>query len=382
MKIKKLTKTLLLVTALCFTLSVFITVSAVYGQTPAATLGIGDQAPELKVVWVKGTPVEKFENDKLYLVEFWATWCGPCKAAMPHLSEIARKYEDKITIIGVDVWEKGYDKKPYDSFWPAIEEFVDSMGDKMDYNVAMDNNDLFMANNWMKAAKQNGIPASFLIKGGKIIWIGHPYYFEKTLEEVLAGTYDMETFAATYKAKQKKSEERDAPLLKLMDDIKKAMEAKDYSLALNTIENAYITIDSVYHKFLLPNLKFTTLLESDPSEALAFAIEWGKETPQSKSSCAQAIGEKEGLSKEHYQFAVDAFKELLTSPGVPKPMIYNLIAKNYFRMGDLDSAVNYQQQAVDSAKEALEKGELQGTITNNTLKEFQTELEKYKTTTK
>jgi tetratricopeptide (TPR) repeat protein len=246
----------------------------------------------------------------------------------------------------------------------------------------MDNNDLFMANSWMKAAKQNGIPASFLIKEGKIIWIGHPHYFENTLEEVLAGTYDMEAFATTYKANQKKTEERDAPLIKLMEDIKKAMEAKNYSLALNTIENAYVTIDPVYKTFLLPNLKFTTLLESDPSEALAFATEWGKETPQSKSACAQAIGEKEGLPKELYQFAVDAFKELLSTPGVPKPMVFNFIAKNYFKMGDTPDAVNYQQQAVDSAKEAIEKGELQGTVTNNTVKEFQAELEKYKSTTK
>ncbi|MDD2426431.1 MAG: hypothetical protein PHU00_10520, partial [Bacteroidales bacterium] len=188
--------------------------------------------------------------------------------------------------------------------------------------------------------------------------------------------------ATTNKANQKKSEERDAPLMKLLEDVKKAMEAKDYSLALNTIENAYVTIDPVYKKFLLPNLKFTTLLESDPSEALAFATEWGKEDPQSKSVCAQAIGEKAGLSKEHYQFAVDAFKELLSTPGVPKPMIFNYIAKNYFLMGDIVSAVNYQQQAVDSAKEALEKGELQGTVNNNTITEFQAVLEKYKSATK
>ncbi|MDD2426426.1 MAG: TlpA disulfide reductase family protein [Bacteroidales bacterium] len=382
MKIKNFTKSLLLFTALCFTASVFSPVSTVYGQTAAATLGIGDQVPDLKVIWVKGTPVEKFENDKLYLVEFWATWCGPCKAAMPHLSELAKKYEGKITIIGVDVWEKGYENKPYDSFLPAIKEFVASMGEKMDYNVAMDNNDLFMANNWMKAAKQNGIPASFLIKGGKIIWIGHPHYFEKTLEEVIAGTYDMEAYTATYNTNQKKSEERDAPLMKLLEDVKKAMEAKDYSLALNTIENAYVTIDPVYHSFLLPNLKFTTLLESDPSEALAFAIEWGKKTPQSKSSCAQAIGEKEGLSKEHYQFAVDAYKELLSTPSVPKPIIFSYIAKNYFRMGDIANAVDYQKQAIDSAEDAIEKGEFQGTVNNNTIREFQAVLEKYKFATK
>ncbi len=371
MRVKLLKSGLLATMALGLTVSVF-------GQQPAVTLGVGDSAPELKVLWVKGTPIEKFENEKLYLLEFWATWCGPCKAAMPHLSEIARKYEGKITIIGVDVWEKGSDKRPYDSFLPEIKEFVAAMGDKMDYNVVMDNNDLYMSNNWMKAAGQNGIPSSFLIKDGKIIWIGHPHVFEATLEEVLAGTYDMAAYKTKYDEGRKNSAKREAPLLKLMEDVKKAVETKDYSLALNTIDNAEATLDPVFKVALLPNLKFTTHLEFDPAVALRFATELAKENPQSKTMFAQAIGEKEGLPKELYQFAIDAFAEMLSSPGVPKPLIYNFIAKNYFLMGDFANAVSYQQQAVDSAKEALEKGEYQGTVTNNTLTEFQAELEKYK----
>lgn len=166
--------------------------------------------------------------------------------------------------------------------------------------------------------------------------------------------------------------------MKLMEDVKKAIDEKDYSLAINTIDNAEATLDPVYKVALLPNLKFTTLLEFDPAEALRFANEVAKEKPQSKFMFAQVIGEKEGLPKELYFFAIESFKDMLASPGAVKPLVYNIIAKTYFQLGDALNAVDYQQQAVDSAKESLEKGEYQGTVNNNTLKEYQTTLEKYK----
>src|ERR1043166_6557257 len=59
-------------------------------------LNVGDPAPALGVSsFVKGDKVEKFEPGKTYVVEFWATWCGPCKQSIPHLTELAHKYKDK-----------------------------------------------------------------------------------------------------------------------------------------------------------------------------------------------------------------------------------------------------------------------------------------------
>ena len=71
-------------------------------------LNLGDPAPPLTVSsWVKGDKVEKFEPGKMYVVEFWATWCGPCLESIPHLTELAHKYKDKgVRFIGVDIWEQ------------------------------------------------------------------------------------------------------------------------------------------------------------------------------------------------------------------------------------------------------------------------------------
>ena len=67
-------------------------------------LTIGDPAPSLKYSkWIKGNPIKGFEDGKVYVLEFWATWCVPCIKAMPHLSELAKKYKSTTTFIGVNI---------------------------------------------------------------------------------------------------------------------------------------------------------------------------------------------------------------------------------------------------------------------------------------
>jgi len=348
-----------------------------FGQTSAITLRIGDPAPELKVTWLKGTPVETIANDKIYVVEFWATWCGPCKAAMPHISELAKQYEGIVTFIGVDVWEKGFQDKPYETFFPSLKEFVDSMGDKMAYNVAMDNNDLYMAKNWMTASGQGGIPATFLIKDGRIIWIGHPIKLDNVLEEVIAGSYDMESNAKKFNEETNKMQDKLAPLMALNKAVADAVAAKDFSTALNAIDNAMVIIDPMF-KLPLYHIKFTTYLEYDVPQAITFAKDWSKETPSAKLAVADAITKKDGLSKEAYQLAVTWFTEAASTPGSLKPMIYHLLAQCYFKMNDLVNAIAKEEKAIETGNAAIANGEFQGTINAGTIKEYQETLTKYR----
>jgi len=143
----------------------------------------GAPAPSLEIrEWLKGEPVARLDPDKTYVVEFWATWCGPCIESMPHVSKLARQHQD-IVFLGVSVLEESKDDN--------IKQFVEKMGDKMSYRVAYSGNKDGMAATWLKAASQDGIPTAFIVKGGVVQWIGHPGNLDKPLAQLKAGTFDL-----------------------------------------------------------------------------------------------------------------------------------------------------------------------------------------------
>ena len=65
-----------------------------------------DAAPDFKLVSIDGKPLSlAAERGKVVLLNFWATWCGPCRAEIPDLIELQRKYKDQLAIIGLTVDE-------------------------------------------------------------------------------------------------------------------------------------------------------------------------------------------------------------------------------------------------------------------------------------
>lgn len=159
---------------------------------------LGDKAPELKVAqWVKGQSVtlaELKEQKKVAVVEFWATWCPPCRASIPHLTELQKKYADSAVFIGVSSEEAG-----------TVKPFVEKQGDQMDYRVAVDE-DGKMSKAYMEAYGIEGIPHAFLVdREGRIVFHAHPMdpKFEETLKMVLDGTFDLEKARTALEAEQK-----------------------------------------------------------------------------------------------------------------------------------------------------------------------------------
>lgn len=167
------------------------------------SLTIGDSAPTFKPEgWVKGTPIKQFEKGKVYVVEFWATWCGPCIASMPHLSDMADKYKGKVEFISVNTWDRnqpGEKEANHAGHVDRVKKFVTENDSKMRYNIALDDEKDTISTTWMRAAGRNGIPCAFIVdQEGEVAWIGHPMEMEQPVEQVYSKKFDKVAFKKTF----------------------------------------------------------------------------------------------------------------------------------------------------------------------------------------
>jgi thiol-disulfide isomerase/thioredoxin len=357
-----------------------LSIAALAQETDKAKLQIGDKAPELRYSkWIKGRPTKLDEPGRFYVVEFWATWCGPCIASMPHLSEFAKKHQKEATVIGVDIWEaKGGDtSKRYESFLPKVKKFVKGMGDKMSYEVAMDNNDQFMGNQWMRAAGQDGIPCSFMIRDGIILWIGHPINLDSIYTVLNSGNYDVAKARKEANDRRAMQSASNEPFRKTMAAYSDAVKQKEFDKAIRIVDSA---------STLLPELagtlgffKAQTLIENFSEDvAMAFIRKWQSGKPGYTGSISVIIAQKPRLSKDTYLYAIGLLKNMAEAKNSIPSLMYKHMATAYYNMGDYKEAVDKQQKAVEMARRALKEGKYAGFVMEDTVVEYEKTLNDYK----
>lgn len=151
----------------------------------AAGLKVGDPAPATRPeTMLQGEAVKEFKKGEVYVFECWASWCGPCVAAIPHLNQLHKQMGKKgVVITGVNVWESERDAASAQ----RAKDFLKAQGDKMSYAVALGGKAFIK--DWLEAAEVNGIPHAFVVAEGKIAWTGHPGQLTaEMLGDILTGT--------------------------------------------------------------------------------------------------------------------------------------------------------------------------------------------------
>lgn len=92
-------------TLLLLLLALFLAPGLVSAESEEDLPEAGESIPEFEVLNEDNFPVssQKWIGDKPFLVDFWATWCGPCRFTLPEIEKIHRDYGNRLTVYGISV---------------------------------------------------------------------------------------------------------------------------------------------------------------------------------------------------------------------------------------------------------------------------------------
>lgn len=133
---------------------VFLTVS--FSISTSAKSAFGEKAPDFELSTVDGEVIRLSDYlGKIVIVDFWATWCAPCRMAIPELVELQNEYRDDLVIIGISL------DQPYTQ--QNLKPFIESYG--INYPIVLGTLEVVEAYGSIR-----GIPTSFIInQKGEIV---------------------------------------------------------------------------------------------------------------------------------------------------------------------------------------------------------------------
>jgi thiol-disulfide isomerase/thioredoxin len=294
-------------------------------------LGVGDQAPGLDIeLWTRGEETS-IETGKVYVIDFWATWCGPCKESIPHLTELQKEYGSKgLSIIGIS-WEEP----------DLVKKFTTQWSGKMDYTVAVDRRE-GTKRAWFDAAKQDGIPCAYIIdRKGKIAFIGNPLPransgFDDVLKRVLSGRYDP------------RLEKQAQPGIK---GAASARKAQNWRMANKYYDDVINLDSSVFATVALDKFEMQLLDMDDQMVAYEYAKTLIDEKFANDSGALQMLSDKIAIDSKiaadhrNLDVALEAAEAARRLEGDDNPEALAAVARVRYARGEVAQAIDLQKQA-------------------------------------
>lgn len=119
-------------------------------------VGKGHPAPDFNLNKINGGQLQLSSlRGKIVLVDFWDTWCPPCRKALPHLQELSETYSDDVVVVGVALGKEGAEK---------VRTYTKDNG--LTFEMVLFNNDMKLVADF---GGVEAIPTTFLIDADGII---------------------------------------------------------------------------------------------------------------------------------------------------------------------------------------------------------------------
>ncbi len=314
-------------------------------------LTIGSPAPALDIEnWISDgngqfKKVTTFEKGKVYVVEFWATWCGPCVASMPHLSETQKRYADKaVQLISVSSEEL-----------ETVENFLlkEVQGGKpgqtyaeltSTYCLTCDP-DQSTSKDYMAAAGRNGIPCAFLVgKTGLIEWIGHPLGMDDALKQVVENSWDREAFAKVFKQKQLFESV-------IYPQVLEAYRGGDFEKAVSILDKALTELTEKGLVEQVTSMRQVIILHAGGDQAVQEVQQYVKKHKQDNEALDELgrrifmMAARSQLDPKVVEAGIELAKQTQkNAPDSVGPL--ELLSHLYYISGNLDQAIETQKKAV------------------------------------
>ena len=310
---------------------------------PAVALPqVGDVPPPLKITeWVRGDDVDLKRDaaKKIHLIEFWATWCPPCKASVPLLTDYQKQYTKDLVIVGVT------DAEPLRNSVKEVRRFVKKQGANMEYTVAIDDAGKTW-NAWLNPAM--GIPYAFLInRDGRIVWQGSP--LEPSLAEILPAVID-----GSYDVKSAKLE---AEVNRRLQALSLSLEMGQWGTVWDGLidilkldpanEVAIDALTSIYAKELRNTRSFRKWVTGH--------IDAHSGNANSMSRLALALLRNDDYATRAPDLALRAAKSAYEASKKRDARAIAVYAQAVYQIGNLDMAITVQAEAVALASEGQRK---------------------------
>lgn len=155
--------------ALIYVAVVLVAGLIIYAFQPSQPIGEGDTAPDVLLVMTDGEQKALSSyRGKVVVLDFWATWCAPCRFTMPKMIDFHRRHKGQnVEVIGVAVDVTSREE---------VEQFLKEMG--VDYPIAVDSN-----GEAKKAFEIKSLPTLFVIgKEGNILLRMEGYDPQNTIQ--------------------------------------------------------------------------------------------------------------------------------------------------------------------------------------------------------